>query len=305
MRIEPRMGISLLIVVAGVFLVGGGVGFASDPEPVPADQYTPGEKSMHKGYEGEAAVYRLWPGDGRRADDAFKDQQEVFDGRVKKVACPSVTVMRPAKQNGVAMLVFPGGGYSHLAANKEGMDVGKWLNGMGITAFVVKYRVPRRADLIPPLQDAQRATRWVRANAKFFGVNPDQVGVMGFSAGGHLSASCVHQFDAVTYEPLDAIDKLSCKPDFAVMIYPAYLSKAGKIEAPFDQVKDPKIPVFIAISKKDGFVEGVNAYGPVLKGAGVNHEIHIYDQGGHGTGMGGFPWPKDAEEWLRRVVKWE
>lgn len=305
MRIESHMTVRLLIMGLGLQLMSGGRLLAGDPVAVATDQYTPGEVLMHAGLSSDAAVYRLWPGDGKRADDPIKDQQEVFDGRVRNVSCPSVTVMQPKQANSVAVILFPGGGYHHLAAGKEGIEVGRWLNGMGITAFVVKYRVPRREDLVPPLQDAQRALRWVRANARHFGVDAKKTGVMGFSAGGHLAASCIHQFDVASYAPLDAMDQASCKPDFGVLIYPAYLGKADKVAAPFDQVKDPQIPVFIAISRNDSFVKGVNLYVPVLKGAEVNHESHIYAEGAHGTGMHGFPWPKDAEDWLRRVVKWK
>ena len=154
----------------------------------------PGDKMLLESVSGKHEMYRLWPEDGRRADDPSKDIQEIFNGRIRNVSRPTVMVMKPKRPNGKAVIVFPGGGYRHLAAQKEGSLVGEWLNKQGITAFVVKYRVPSRKDVNVALQDGQRAIRFVRGNAKKFGVDPKNVGVMGFSAGGHLSASMIHQF---------------------------------------------------------------------------------------------------------------
>ena len=182
-----------------------------------------------------AVVYRLWPG-GSRADDPQADLAEQLpqrpDGlvRIGSVSQPTMHWWRPAQADGRAVVVFPGGGYNGLAAQHEGTEIAEWLNKQGITAFIVKYRVPRREGLEKhsvALQDAQRAIRIVRSRAKEFGVSADQIGVLGFSAGGHLAAATVHQFDQRSYEAVDAAklpyDQASAKPDFAVLIYPAYL----------------------------------------------------------------------------------
>ncbi len=269
--------------------------------PLAEEDYEAGDVMLASSVPGNHSVYSLWPGDGKRADDPLKDSVEVFDTRVRKVSRPTLMWMKPEKPNGKAVLVFPGGGYVHMAAKKEGSLVGEWLNQQGITAFVVKYRVPKRKGLNAQLQDAQRAIRLVRANAKTFGVNPDQIGVMGFSAGGHLSAMCLHHFEKPSYEALDEVDKMSCKPDFGVLIYPAYLSKKGKVADEFTKVADAALPIYIAISKKDGFHEGVEAYVPILKEANVPHEYHAYETGGHGTGLGGFPWIETCSKWLEQL----
>ncbi len=262
------------------------------------DKWEPGDRMLLKSVPGKHELYRLWPGDGRRHDDPLKHLVENFDSRIRNVVRPSLMVMKPERPNGTAVLVFPGGGYGHLAARKEGSLVGQWLNRQGITAFVVKYRVPKRKGVNAPLQDAQRAIRFVRSHAKQFGINPAKVGLMGFSAGGHLCATVVHQFDLASYPPADDLDKLDSKPDFALLIYPAYLGKNGKAAEGVSKVKDASIPLYITISKKDGFIAGVEAYVSILKKAQVDYDYHAYPGGGHGTGLGGFPWIESCEKWL-------
>jgi acetyl esterase/lipase len=286
------------------FLLGGFLTTSSalGADEIPEDQMEAGDVMLSKSVPGKHSLYHLWPGDGKRGDDPSKDLKEVFDSRVKKVSRPSMMLMQPDKPNGKAVIIFPGGGYGHLAARKEGSSVGEWLNQQGITAFVVKYRVPKRKGVNVAFQDAQRAIRLVRGNAKRFGIDPGKVGVMGFSAGGHLSAMTIHQFDVASYPAIDAFDKIDCKPNFGVLIYPAYLGKSGKVSADVNEVKDASIPIFIAISKNDSFIDGVEAYVPILKAAKVPYEYHAYDTGKHGTGLGGFPWVGACEAWLKLEV---
>ncbi|MFT5882152.1 MAG: acetyl esterase/lipase [Crocinitomicaceae bacterium] len=269
--------------------------------PLSGDQLEPGDAMLVKSVPGKYELYHLWPGDGRRDDDPLKGMTETFERRIKNVTSPSIMVMKPDKPNGKAVLVFPGGGYGHLAAKKEGSLVGQWLNKQGITAFVVKYRVPKRKGVNAPLQDAQRAIRFVRGKATQFGINPEKVGVMGFSAGGHLCATTVHQFDVASYLQVDALDKLDCKPNFCILIYPAYLKKGAAAE--LSKIKDPSIPIYITISQKDNFIAGVEAYIPILKEAKVDYSYHAYPSGGHGTGLGGFPWIETCEKWLSLKIK--
>ena len=266
-------------------------------------KYEPGDVMLSKSVPGKHELYLLWPGDGRRNDDPLKELDETFDKRIRNVARPTLMVMKPEQPNGKAVLVFPGGGYGHLAAKKEGSLVGQWLNSQGITAVVVKYRVPGRKGVNATLQDAQRAIRFVRGNAEQFGINPEKVGVMGFSAGGHLCATTAHQFDLATYPPSDDWDQLDCKPDFVILIYPAYLKEGSEASGEVSDVKDAGIPVYIAISQKDKFIVGVEAYIPILKNAKVDYEYHVYPDGGHGTGLGGFPWIETCEKWLSSKIE--
>jgi dienelactone hydrolase len=258
----------------------------------------PGDKMLLESVSGKHEMYRLWQGDGRREDDPSRYLQEIYNGRIRQVAKPTIMVMKPATPNGKAVVVFPGGGYRHLAAQKEGSLVGEWLNKQGITAFVVKYRVPTRDGVSVALQDGQRAIRFVRANAGKFAIDPEKVGVMGFSAGGHLSASMIHQFKEPSYESLDEVDKQSCKPNFGILVYPAYLDRAKSLDNPLSQVADAGIPIYITISKKDGFIKGLESYLPVLEKAKVDFAYFPYEEGAHGTGLGGFPWTVSCEKWL-------
>jgi acetyl esterase/lipase len=148
--------------------------------------------------------------------------------RITDVTRPTLTVYRsaPEQNTGAAVLICPGGGYSRLAFNKEGTEVAEWLNTIGVTGIVLKYRVPARkgqARHLAPLQDAQRALGLIRHQAPVWGIDPDRIGVLGFSAGGHLAAALSTHFDQRTYEPIDDADRLRCRPAFALLIYPAYL----------------------------------------------------------------------------------
>jgi len=287
-------------VIFGLLFYGN-VTFGSDA--LSTDKLEPGDIALLKSVPRKHQFYRLWPGNGKRADDPLKNAKEYFDNRVRNVSCPTIMVMKPDNPNGKAVLVFPGGGYGYLAARKEGSRVGEWLNQQGITAFVVKYRVPKRKGINVSLQDAQRAIRFVRGNANYFGIDPNSIGVMGFSAGGHLCALTAHQFDKNSYSPIDNLDKLSCKPDFCILIYPAYLGEKGKVSRDFREVKDSTIPIYIAVSKNDPDISNIMSYVPILMKAKVPYEFHVYSEGKHGTGLGGFPWIKACEDWLNSQIK--
>ena len=230
------------------------------------------------------------------------------------VSKPTLTVCRvDGPQNtGAAVLVFPGGGYSNLAWDHEGEQVARWLNSIGVTAAVLKYRVPRREGTpkdTPPVQalmDAQRAISLVRTKAADWGVDPKRIGVLGFSAGGHLAAWSATNFDKRAYNKVDHSDEASCGPDFAVMIYPGYLVKRGTAElSPEIRVTAQTPPCFFAHANDDRVnAENSVAMYLVLKRAGVTAELHVYATGGHGFGMRpiGKPaatWPKRCEEWMR------
>lgn len=263
---------------------------------------------------------KIWPGavpgeENRKKPD-FLVKPSPNDGtlRIALVDDPTLTlfpVTGPSARP-VTVVVCPGGGYNILAWDKEGTEVATWLNSLGISAAVLKYRVPRRDLDVPhpaPLQDAQRATRLVRAKAKEWGLPEGKVGMLGFSAGGHLTVMAATHFNETTYPTQDAADALSCRPDFVLPIYPAYLGdekKAGPL-SPLVTVTRETPPVFVAVTDDD-VLRGVNAasFYIELKKAGVPSELHIYTKGGHGYGLrpSANPvsqWPKRAEEWLRAM----
>jgi acetyl esterase/lipase len=166
--------------------------------------------------------------------------------RVRRVGRPELTVHQPPadKRSGAAVVVCPGGGYYMLAFEKEGTRVAEWLNSLGVTAFVLKYRVPRAKRIAhwkPPLMDAQRALRYVRHNASKWQVDRDRLGMLGFSAGGHLVATTSTHFDKPAYQAIDEIDKASPRPNFSILIYPAYMTvnnKGQKLAPEINVTKD-------------------------------------------------------------------
>jgi acetyl esterase/lipase len=209
--------------------------------------------------------------------------------------------------------VFPGGGYSILAMDLEGTEVCAWLNSIGINCALVKYRVPVRPGLPrygPPLQDAQRALGILRHRAAEWGLDPKRIGILGFSAGGHLVAALSTNFHTRTYPPIDEADKLSCRPDFTLLIYPAYLtakSEHGPVLAPELPVTADTPPSFLIQAEDDSVgVENTLVYYAALRAAKVPAEAHLYPTGGHGYGLRSTAtpitgWPRLAEAWLRSL----
>ncbi len=230
--------------------------------------------------------------------------------RVSEVSRPTITVYRPAKDRdtGAAVVIAPGGGYSVLAWDHEGEEVAQWLNQLGITGVVLKYRIPRRADHPKaPLADAQRAISLVRSKAREWGLDPNRIGMLGFSAGGHLTAVTATNGNQRAYEPFDAADKFSCRPDFAVVVYPGGVTaKGNKTLVPDVRVSKNAPPTFLVHSGDDKVsAENSVLFYLALKQAGVPAELHIYSGGGHGYGLNrskyapAAQWPRRCEEWLR------
>jgi acetyl esterase/lipase len=233
--------------------------------------------------------------------------------RLSNVMQPAMTIYpAPATRNtGAAVIVFPGGGYRILAYDLEGTEACAWLNSIGLSAALVKYRVPQPAGALrhaAPLQDAQRALRILRSRASEFGIESSRVGVLGFSAGGHVSAVLSNHFSDTTYKSVDAADNESCRPAFTLLIYPAYLSVQDKGEelAPEVQTSSQTPPTFIVQAEDDHpFIAGTLLYYRALTNSKTPAEMHIYSAGGHGYGLrpAADPvteWPRLAESWLQR-----
>ncbi|UUO07133.1 alpha/beta hydrolase [Blastopirellula sp. J2-11] len=255
----------------------------------------------------------LWPaGQVPDQDQSVKEEiVEVIDQRigrkVTKVTKPMITVYQPAadKRNGAAVVVCPGGGYNILAYDLEGTEVAKWLNDIGVTAVLLHYRVPRaKGDYqIGPMQDAQRAMRLTREHAAAWDIDPNRIGLLGFSAGGNLTAITGVCHELKTYEPIDDADKLSSRPDFLVLVYPAYLTTEPDSVVLNDLVQvTATTPPAIMIHAEDDPIPCNNsiAFFLGLKRLKTSAELHIYPTGGHGYGLR--PTEHEVTHWPKVVT---
>jgi acetyl esterase/lipase len=275
----------------------------------------------------------LWPGPapdaspipGPEVDTTGPGNNNLIAGkpliRLGNVSRPTLTLYAPKGANsGAAVVVFPGGGYRILAIDLEGTEVCDWLNGIGVNCILVKYRVPGNDTKIPStgpypsskeaLDDAQRAVGLVRLHAAEWKIDPNRIGVLGFSAGGHLAAALSTHYENRLYAPIDAADAQSCKPDFAIIIYPGYLADTehsflDKLDL-HPTASTP--PTFIVQAEDDPVhVENSTTWFLALKAAKVPAEIHLYAKGGHGYGLrpqAGLPvttWPEAAAKWLQTI----
>jgi acetyl esterase/lipase len=229
------------------------------------------------------------------------------------VSQPTLTVYAPqGKSTGAAIVVFPGGAYRILAIDLEGTEVCDWLNSVGITCLLLKYRVPDSGPYpksSAALQDAQRALGIVRSHASEWHIDPNRIGVLGFSAGAHLAAGLSTHFDQRIYDSVDAVDQVSCRPDFAVIVYPGYLALSEQNFAPNPEIHltSQTPPSFIVQAEDDPVhVENSTVYFLALKNAKVPAEMHIFSNGGHGYGLRRTElpvtaWPKLVETWLQTI----
>jgi len=258
----------------------------------------------------EPQVLPVWP-EGKiplKTSDAPEKVNPSKDDivRLTDVNVPSLTVCL-AKDTGKpnpAVMICPGGGYGILAWNHEGTEVAAWLNAQGISAFILKYRVPKNRDAA--FCDAQRAMGLIRSKAQALNVDPSRLGIMGFSAGAHLSVRVSTNFERRFYAPVDEADALPCRPDFALVIYPAYLFAEGYKMAPELPVTPQTPPAFLVQAEDDGpYVDSSLAYFIALKAAKVPVEMHLFPNGGHGYGLRQKGkttdvWPELAAAWLKR-----
>jgi len=244
-----------------------------------------------------------------------RTQVEVTESTVlvTNVTKPTLTIYRPApeKDTQTAIVICPGGGYWNLYWQLEGEEVAAWLNSLGITGVILKYRVPRRADeptgepARRPLQDAQRAVSLIRSKSAEWGIDPTRIGIIGFSAGGHLAIATATRFAQRTYQPIDAVDEASCRPDFAVAVYSGYLKAKEKDElAPGLSIPPDTPPIFLVHGGEDIISSpehSVLMY-LALKRAGVSAELHIYTSTAHDFGVRANERPYAT--WTELCAKW-
>ena len=229
--------------------------------------------------------------------------------KLTNVSTPTIAIYKPTKDKdtGTAVVICPGGGHNILAFDHEGTEVAEWLNTLGVTGIVLKYRVPFRNPnnkSEAAVQDAQRAVRLVRANAIEWGLNESRIGVLGFSAGGETAGLAAINHKSELYKPVDKVDETSARPDFAVLVYPAYFTdKKNRLKETINITKETP-PMFLAHSFDDPVdVRSSLLLALGLKDAGVGCELHTYAGGGHGWGMRntGHPcntWPARCGEWM-------
>jgi acetyl esterase/lipase len=287
---------------------------------------------------GQNMIVPLWEGDPpnyrETGEVTIWDTADIV--RVRNVQKPDIAVFLPSKKNatGEAVVICPGGGYGILAYDWEGSDIARWLNSQGIAAFVLKYRLPgSKSNIVPhksPLMDAQRAMRMVRSNAAAWNIDPGKIGIMGFSAGGHLASTLSTHYDAGDLSNSDPVEQLSCRPDFSILVYPVISfteefqhsgSRRNLVGEDADeslvkyysnelQVNEDTPPAILIHSDDDEAVPVENsiAYYKALRANKVSSELHIYPYGGHGyslaIGQGHLAtWPDRVIQWIRYIYQ--
>ncbi len=275
----------------------------------------------------DGTIIPLWPEGVPGAKSNLGDEVHDNEGRISNVSVPTLTVYAPAVDhpNGTAVIVCPGGGYSRLSTEREGVQYARWLGTLGVTAFVLKYRMQEFGHPAP-LQDVLRAMRIVRSRAAEFGIRPDRIGVMGSSAGGHLAASAGTLFDHSAGKTGAALDAVNARPDFLILMYPVIAMEGTAVHAgsrhallgdnpPRDQIDLMSVerqvtpttpPTLLIHTQEDKSVPVENSilFYQALTRAGVPAEMYLFEHGSHGMGMRAnlgtaSEWPARAAEWLR------
>lgn len=269
---------------------------------------------MQTNYSQSMEVIHLWPNEvpgasEEKAAAVISDNSSRNVTRIAKVTNPLLEVFRPTKgnDNGSSIIICPGGGYQILAIDLEGYEIAQWLSNLGYTAFVLQYRVPN--NRFGALNDVQRAIKLVRSKAETWNLNPEKIGVLGFSAGGSLAARASTLYKTQSYTKVDYIDEASSRPNFSVLIYPAYLDKGeNRSLTPELKVDEDTPPMFIFATADDPYANSSLVMTTALRDAKVPVELHILPNGGHGYGLrkgsdAGETWPILAEKWLPKQLK--
>lgn len=318
-----RLNLKWIVTALGLGLLLGNVGLCAEqnkesPEPT-------------------SLVLPLWPEPAK--DSGRPEVKETVqdighpgapDRRYRNITQPQLEVFRAENPNGTGVLIMPGGGYWYVVMDMEGCDIARWFNSIGVTAFVLKYRLPNttafRFGPEIPLADAQRALRLARSRAAEFDVRPDRIGALGFSAGGHLASALGTHFDAGNSIAMDAVERVSCRPDFLLLGYPVIsmdekITHAGSRNELLGKNPLPELvrrfsnelqvtsntpPVFLFCASDDKTVNSENSirFYQAARAADVPAELHIFEWGGHGFGMrhgnrAAALWPGLCESWLR------
>lgn len=251
----------------------------------------------------ENLTIHIWPDKEKalqgKPSEIYVTNENDKEVRITEVNSPTLTFYPvESEKPAPAVLVCPGGGYGILAINKEGVEIAEWFNSIGINAIVLKYTIPKNRDAA--FQDIQRAMRIIRNNSEEWNIDSNKLGVMGFSAGAHLSARLCNNFNTNSYTPIDDSDEESGRPDFAMLIYPAYLQEM--------EVSEEAPETFILQTKDDApYITGTEKYIERLREKKITHEKHLFEKGGHGYGMRptGHPvseWPELLKEWLSNSI---
>jgi len=261
-------------------------------------------------------VIDLWQGTAPGLITAVGDENDTaathgsaLPHQIKNVSHPTLALFKPeaGKANGVAVIVAPGGGFRELEMDKEGEKGALWLNSLGVTAFVLKYRTPGDPTLpefAVALPDAQRAMSLVRSRAAEWGLKSDQIGMLGFSAGAQLTVAAGTHFEQRAYPAVDTADSVSCRPDFGIIVYPGglLLKGTGQLNPVFAVTKTTP-PMFIVDAETDRVdSENCTALFVALKRAGVAAELHLYTLGDHGFALN--PSPQPHATWPQRCAEW-
>ena len=285
-------------------------------------------------------VMPLWP-HGPVESKGLPDEEQMndrghpgaHDRRFRNITQPDMEIFRAQKPNGTGVLIMPGGGYAYVVIDKEGRDVARWFNSIGITACVLKYRLPNtdthRFGPEIPLEDAQRAMRLMRSNAEAWGLRTNRIGAVGFSAGGHLASTLGTHFDSGNPSSADPVERVSCRPDFLVLCYPVIsmnpaITHKGSHDLLLGKHPSPELvrrfsnelqvtsntpPMFICCAADDRAVSPENSirFYQAARAAGVSAELHIFEKGGHGFSLwpnrrAGRTWPGLCQSWLQELL---
>ncbi|MFO1040388.1 MAG: alpha/beta hydrolase [Planctomycetaceae bacterium] len=280
--------------------------------------------SMSPAVAAEPLVMNVWPGKppGETKElppeaDQTKPEDKLIAGRritkLGNVSTPQLAIYRPdpAKDTGTSVVICPGGGHFILAYDLEGTEVATWLNEIGVTAIVLKYRVPFRDPnkrWIAGVQDAQRSISLARSKASEWKIDPNRIGLLGFSAGGQVAGMVSIFDDERQYAAVDAVDQTPCRPDFSILIYPGGFEEKGQLKQTDIKVTAKTPPMFFVHAYDDGVtVLNTLLLASELKRVGVSAEVHVYATGGHGYGLrhvDGQPvtdWPKPCEAWMKTM----